>query len=57
MNDYSRISELRNKLDEAMKEITELREIHDKHCEMMKSLVRQRDMYRVLLSQASDGKV
>ena len=44
-----------NKLEEALNEIEELKSTRDRAAKMVESIVRQRDMYRVLLAQTAGG--
>uniref|UniRef100_A0A8C5Q972 Nucleoprotein TPR n=1 Tax=Leptobrachium leishanense TaxID=445787 RepID=A0A8C5Q972_9ANUR len=49
----SKISELQKALDEALAEIQKLRESRSHQMHMIESIIRQRDMYRILLSQTT----
>uniref|UniRef100_A0A0B8RPS6 Nucleoprotein TPR n=1 Tax=Philothamnus irregularis TaxID=1899461 RepID=A0A0B8RPS6_9SAUR len=49
----SKISELQNQLGEAITELEKLREARRHQMQLVDSIVRQRDMYRVLLSQTT----
>ena len=46
--------ELQNKLDETNDELERLRDDRVRQATMVENIVRQRDMYRVLLSQGSN---
>ncbi|CAM4591848.1 unnamed protein product [Lepidochelys olivacea] len=49
----SRISELQSQLEEAIHELEKLREARHVQMQLVDSIVRQRDMYRVLLAQTT----
>uniref|UniRef100_A0A8C0G413 Nucleoprotein TPR n=1 Tax=Chelonoidis abingdonii TaxID=106734 RepID=A0A8C0G413_CHEAB len=49
----SRISELQSQLEEAIHELEKLREARHVQLQLVDSIVRQRDMYRVLLAQTT----
>ncbi|XP_044531711.1 nucleoprotein TPR isoform X3 [Gracilinanus agilis] len=49
----SRISELQIQLESALTELEQLRESRHHQMQLVDSIVRQRDMYRILLSQAT----
>nr|XP_056701605.1 nucleoprotein TPR [Euleptes europaea] len=49
----SKISELQNQLDEAINELEKLRESRQHQMQLVDSVVRQRDMYRILLAQTT----
>lgn len=52
MNCYRRV-ELEQSLEKAQGELEALKEQRNQHIKMTESIVRQRDMYRVLLAQAT----
>ncbi|XP_033110270.1 nucleoprotein TPR-like [Anneissia japonica] len=47
----SKTSELKLQLDKAVQELSEMRDTRSRQTQMVESIVRQRDMYRVLLAQ------
>ncbi|XP_077188778.1 nucleoprotein TPR isoform X2 [Paroedura picta] len=49
----SKISELQRQLDEAINELEKLRESRQHQMQLVDSIVRQRDMYRILLAQTT----
>ncbi|NXA49130.1 TPR protein, partial [Nothocercus julius] len=49
----SRISDLQSQLDKALDELEKLRESRHHHLQLVESVVRQRDMYRILLAQTT----
>uniref|UniRef100_A0A8D0GEX5 Nucleoprotein TPR n=1 Tax=Sphenodon punctatus TaxID=8508 RepID=A0A8D0GEX5_SPHPU len=49
----SKISELQNQLEEAINELEKLREARQHQMQLVESIVRQRDMYRILLAQTT----
>ncbi|XP_025109062.1 nucleoprotein TPR-like isoform X2 [Pomacea canaliculata] len=49
----ARVVELQKQLEEATKELDDLRSARSRQAEMVEAIVRQRDMYRVLLQQGS----
>ncbi|XP_048338451.1 nucleoprotein TPR isoform X1 [Sphaerodactylus townsendi] len=49
----TKISELQNQLDEAINELEKLRESRQHQMQLVESIVRQRDMYRILLAQTT----
>ncbi|XP_054835296.1 nucleoprotein TPR isoform X2 [Eublepharis macularius] len=49
----SKISELQSQLDEAITELEKLRESRQHQMQLVDSIVRQRDMYRILLAQTT----
>ncbi|XP_039411548.1 nucleoprotein TPR isoform X2 [Corvus cornix cornix] len=49
----SKISELQSQLDEALSELQQLRESRQRQLQLVESIVRQRDMYRILLTQTT----
>ena len=53
----SKTQELNRKLEEALGEIDELTSTRDRAAKMVESIVRQRDMYRVLLAQTAGGEM
>uniref|UniRef100_A0A8C9FKG8 Nucleoprotein TPR n=1 Tax=Pavo cristatus TaxID=9049 RepID=A0A8C9FKG8_PAVCR len=48
-----RISELQSQLDEALNELEKLRESRHHQLQLVESIVRQRDMFRILLAQTT----
>lgn len=50
---YYRHGELEQSLDKAQAELESLKEQRNQQVKMTESIVRQRDMYRVLLAQAT----
>ncbi|XP_070555151.1 nucleoprotein TPR-like [Ptychodera flava] len=50
-------AELNERLDKAIEEIDELRSARNRQAEIVEGIVRQRDMYRVLLTQKGDNVV
>lgn len=50
---YHRRGELEQSLDKAQVELESLKEQRNQQIKMTESIVRQRDMYRVLLAQAT----
>lgn len=51
--DYYRHGELEHSLEKAQAELNSLKEQRSQQVKMTESIVRQRDMYRVLLAQAT----
>ena len=51
----SRTSELRQQLESALQDVDQMRTARSRQAEMVESIVRQRDMYRVLLEQAGSA--
>ncbi|KAM7046736.1 nucleoprotein TPR isoform 4-T4 [Acridotheres tristis] len=49
----SKISELQRQLDEAVSELQQLRESRQHQLQLVESIIRQRDMYRILLTQTT----
>uniref|UniRef100_G1MQY3 Nucleoprotein TPR n=2 Tax=Meleagris gallopavo TaxID=9103 RepID=G1MQY3_MELGA len=49
----SKISELQSQLDEALNELEKLRESRHHQLQLVESIVRQRDMFRILLAQTT----
>ncbi|XP_064626009.1 nucleoprotein TPR-like [Lineus longissimus] len=49
----AKTSELKKELDVALEELNDIRAARTRQAEMVESIVRQRDMYRVLLAQTS----
>uniref|UniRef100_A0A672ULD6 Nucleoprotein TPR n=1 Tax=Strigops habroptila TaxID=2489341 RepID=A0A672ULD6_STRHB len=49
----SKISELQNQLEEALNELEKLRESRHHQLQLVESIVRQRDMFRILLAQTT----
>lgn len=49
----SKIAELQNKLENSLRELEQLRESRQHQMQLVDSIVRQRDMYRILLSQTT----
>lgn len=49
----SKIAELQNKLENSLTELEQLRESRQHQMQLVDSIVRQRDMYRILLSQTT----
>ena len=54
-NFLSRTSELRQQLESALQDVDQMRTARSRQAEMVESIVRQRDMYRVLLEQAGSA--
>ena len=52
-----RVMELQQQLEEASCELEQLRLDRTRHAEMVEAIVRQRDMYRVLLQQGGSSPV
>lgn len=50
---FCRITELQLKLESALTELEQLRESRQHQMHLVDSIVRQRDMYRILLSQTT----
>ena len=50
---YPRRSEVEHSLEKAQSELEGLKEQRNQHMQLTESIVRQRDMYRVLLAQAT----
>ncbi|KAK3089218.1 hypothetical protein FSP39_001828 [Pinctada imbricata] len=50
----SRTKELKDQLDRSLKEVQELRSARERQADLVKGLVNQRDMYRVLLQQKGE---
>lgn len=50
---FFRISELQGQLEEALNELEKLREARHLQVQLVDSIVRQRDMYRILLAQTT----
>lgn len=48
-----RISELQSQLEEALNELEKLRESRHHQLQLVESIVRQRDMFRILLAQTT----
>jgi hypothetical protein len=53
----NRTAELKQQLEKALGELEELRGARQREAEMVESIVRQRDMYRVLYSQSGASPV
>ncbi|XP_074858366.1 nucleoprotein TPR isoform X2 [Carettochelys insculpta] len=53
----SRVSELQSQLEEAIHELEKLREARHLQMQLVDSIVRQRDMYRVLLAQTTGAVI
>ncbi|XP_015725346.1 nucleoprotein TPR isoform X2 [Coturnix japonica] len=53
----SKISELRSQLDEALHELEKLRESRHHQLQLVESIVRQRDMFRILLAQTTGAVI
>ncbi|KAL4235843.1 hypothetical protein ACF0H5_004232 [Mactra antiquata] len=49
----SKTRELRDELDQTLEELTQIKDARQKQAEMVESIVRQRDMYRILLQQST----
>ncbi|XP_063021515.1 nucleoprotein TPR isoform X5 [Melospiza melodia melodia] len=49
----SKISELQSQLDEALSELQQLRESRQHQLQLVESIIRQRDMFRILLTQTT----
>ncbi|XP_039929440.1 nucleoprotein TPR isoform X2 [Hirundo rustica] len=49
----SKISELQSQLDEAVSELQQLRESRQHQLQLVESIIRQRDMFRILLTQTT----
>ncbi|XP_027757763.1 nucleoprotein TPR isoform X2 [Empidonax traillii] len=49
----SKISELQSQLDEALAELHQLRESRQHQLQLVESIIRQRDMFRILLTQTT----
>lgn len=52
-----RISELQSQLDEALNELEKLRESRHHQLQLVESIVRQRDMFRILLAQTTGAVI
>lgn len=50
---FCRIAELQHKLENSLTELEQLRESRQHQMQLVDSIVRQRDMYRILLSQTT----
>lgn len=50
---HDRISELQSQLNEAIDDLEKLRESRQHQMQLVESIVRQRDMYRILLAQTT----
>lgn len=48
-----RISELQSQLDEAVSELQQLRESRQHQLQLVESIIRQRDLFRILLTQTT----
>ncbi|XP_065601621.1 nucleoprotein TPR isoform X4 [Cyrtonyx montezumae] len=53
----SKISELRSQLSEALSELEKLRESRHHQLQLVESIVRQRDMFRILLAQTTGAVI
>ncbi|XP_048802598.1 nucleoprotein TPR isoform X3 [Lagopus muta] len=53
----SKISELQSQLDEALNELEKLRESRHHQLQLVESIVRQRDMFRILLAQTTGAVI
>ncbi|XP_072200006.1 nucleoprotein TPR isoform X3 [Excalfactoria chinensis] len=53
----SKIAELRSQLDEALNELEKLRESRHHQLQLVESIVRQRDMFRILLAQTTGAVI
>ena len=54
---HLRVMELKQQLEGASRELEQLRSDRTRHAEMVEAIVRQRDMYRVLLQQGGSAPV
>lgn len=52
-----RISELQSQLEEALGELEKLRESRHHQMQLVESIVRQRDMFRILLAQTTGAVI
>lgn len=52
-----RISELQSQLEEALNELEKLRESRHHQLQLVESIVRQRDMFRILLAQTTGAVI
>lgn len=52
-----RISELQSQLEEALSELEKLRESRHHQTQLVESIVRQRDMFRILLAQTTGAVI
>ncbi|XP_057885959.1 nucleoprotein TPR isoform X2 [Melospiza georgiana] len=53
----SKISELQSQLDEALSELQQLRESRQHQLQLVESIIRQRDMFRILLTQTTGAVI